>query len=264
MKKIFLILVAFVGLTVLTNSATTSETQSLVSPLDPKVLEGRWEGTMQQSMERHKTGRFPHYYALEIFFVDVDNKKIFARQICEGERCGRQGAFYLTSNLSDEKDKIVFETTEKNPIAFILKGDYLNGSRTVVRPGVTIHYDFTLKRIHIEKRIFKPEELIGRWVWSIDEKWWELTITDTDTQNKTFKGKYMFGSDKSVHEIQNAKMVVEDGVLKIEFKTFNGSLHYRLKYHSNFGDYPPVLWGKLDESDGKSTYPMFRKLEKKD
>ncbi len=73
----------------------------------------------------------------------------------------------------------------------------------------------------------------------------------------------MGGSERE-YEVSNAKIVTDGGSLKLEFKVLNDTHHYRLAFYPNFGEYPPVLWGKLEQLDGSAFYPMFRKKEKKD
>jgi hypothetical protein len=106
--------------------------------------------------------------------------------------------------------------------------------------------------------------LIGQWIRVVRSDWWELTISDVDAQNKTFKGKYKVGGSEKEHELSNAKIITDGGDLKLEFKVANGTQHYQLAFYPNFGEYPPVLWGKLEQLDGNVFYPMFRKKEKKD
>jgi hypothetical protein len=45
----------------------------------------------------------------------------------------------------------------------------------------------------------------------------------------------------------------------VDFKTHNNKFHYQLTYYPALSEYPPVLWGKLEEADGKVSYLMFRK-----
>ena len=99
-------------------------------------------------------------------------------------------------------------------------------------------------------------------MWVEDRNWFELTISEVDSQNKTLKGKYRIGRDKTDYDLSNAKIITEGEKLKIDFKTMNDTLHYQLAFYSNFGEYPPALWGKLEKLDGNVSYPMFGKKRK--
>lgn len=230
---------------------------------DPKALEGRWEGSA-----RSLDGYWTSHYDVEIFFVDPVKKIVIHRGFCPG--CGSNQTWYSSNaRLIDEKGKIGFQTPE-NPstgwsgITYELKGNRLSGFASRSSEAGTYRFDYSLKRVSEVKRTFAPKELIGQWVWVSGSNWWELTITDVDAQNKTFKGKYMIGKSKNEHELSNTKLITDGDKLKIDFKTLNDTLHYQLTFYPNFGEYPPVLWGKLETLDGNVSYPMFGKKEKKD
>lgn len=244
--------IVFMGLAFI-STAISEETAP-----DPSALIGRWEGSA-----RGLDDRWTSYYAFEIFYVDVGKKRVYGRRICP--ECGRAGMFYETYKLNYEKDKIGFETTWRDPLTIVLKGNYLSGflSSTSGTGGI-YRYDYTLKRVAEGRKAFEPKELIGEWMWVEDRNWFDITITEVDSQNKTFKGKYKIGRDKTDYELSNAKLITEGDKLKIDFKTINDTLHYQLTYYPNFGEYPPVLWGKLERLDGNVFYPMFRKKEKKE
>ncbi|MDP2276939.1 MAG: hypothetical protein Q8K51_01830, partial [Nitrospirota bacterium] len=82
--------------------------------------------------------------------------------------------------------------------------------------------------------------------------------------NKILKGKYKKGGSEKEHELSNARVITDGDKLKIDFKILNDTLHYQLTFYPNLGEYPPVLWGKLEQMDGNVFYLMFRKKEKKD
>lgn len=247
--------IVFMGLTFI-STAISEETVT-----DPKALEGRWEGSAS-NLDSDWTSQ----YAEEIFFVDPVKKIVIHRGLCSN--CDSQQWYSTAGRFIDEKGKIGFSSPERtgwSGITFELKGNRLSGfARRTTETGSTWRFDYSLKRVSESKRVFEPKELIGQWVWVSGSSWWELTITDVDSQNKTFKGKFLIGKNKNEHELSNAKVITEGDKLKIDFKTVNDTLHYQLTFYPNFGEYPPVLWGKRESLDGNVLYPMFRKKEKKD
>lgn len=232
------------------------------APSDPQALVGRWEGSA-----KNLDGWWSSPYDIEIFAVDTAKKRVMYRWMCRD--CTTAPSGYSDNlQLIDEKGKIGFSSPERtgwSGITFELKGNRLSGfARRTTETGSTWRFDYSLKKLPPEKRVFEPKELIGQWVWVSGSSWWELTITDVDSQNKTFKGKYLIGKSKKEHELSNAKLISEGDKLKIDFKTLNDTLHYQLTFYPHFGEYPPALWGKLEKLDGNVSYPMFRKKEKKD
>ncbi len=237
-----------------------SDTASVAS-LDPQALIGRWEGST-----RGLDSSWSSPYAIEIFGIDTARKKVMYRWMCRD--CTNNPVGYSENlQLIVEKGKIGLQSPESrdwSDITWELKGDRLNGSARRDTMSGSWRFDYSLKKLPEVKRTFEPKELIGQWVWVSGSDWWELTISEVDAQNKTFKGKYMVGKSKREHDISNAKLISEGGKLKIDFKTINDTLHYLMTFYPNFGEYPPVLWGKLERMDGNIFYPMFRKKEKKD
>lgn len=222
---------------------------------DPQALIGRWEGSV-----RGTNFSWSSYFAQEIFAVDVKTKKVFYRGFCPDCRTGQK---WYTDRGKLLEGKAGFQTPDRtnwSGITFELKGDRLNGSATSYGDtGNAWYHDYSLKRVKEEKRVFEPKELIGLWRWVDGSNWFELTIAEVDSQNKTIKGSYKIGRDKTEHELSNAKWMIEDGRLKIDFETLNNTLRYQLAFYPNFGEYPPALWGKQEKIDGNIVYPMFEK-----
>jgi hypothetical protein len=229
---------------------------------DPKILIGKWEGKASSD-----DGYWSSDYTFEIFDVDPKGNRAMYRVFCPNCRDNQQ---WYSDNLKliIEKGKIFLETPQSGDwsgITFEVKGDKITGSanRSPLM-GRTQYFSYSLKRVPEEKKVFEPKELIGQWIWVSGSSWWELTIGEIDAQNKTFKGKYKVGGSEKEHELSNVKIITEGNKLKIDLKTLNDTLHYQLTFYPNFGEYPPVLWGKLERLDGNVFYPMFRKKEKKD
>lgn len=230
---------------------------------DPQALVGRWEGSA-----RGLDSSWTSYYALEIFAVDMNRKKVIFRGFCPGCRAAEQW-YNDDIPLTVEGGKVFFESfpsqaTGWSGIKYEFKGNRISGFARSDTMAGSWRFDYSLKKLPPEKRVFDPKELIGQWVWVSGSSWWELTIAEVDSQNKTFKGKYMIGKSKKEHELSNTKLITEGDKLRIDFKALNDTLHYQLTFYPNFGEYPPVLWGKLERLDGNVSYPMFRKKEKKD
>lgn len=254
MVTTMVLFIVFMGLTFI-STAISEETVT-----DPKALEGRWEGSA-----RGTNFSWSSYFAQEIFAVDTKNKKVIYRGFCPERRTGQKW-YTDMGKLSDKKGEIGFETPDRtgwSGITFELKGNRLSGSATGYgETGNAFYYDYSLKRVTEKARIFDPKELIGEWMWVEDRNWFELTISEVDSQNKTLKGKYRIGRDKTDYDLSNAKIITEGEKLKIDFKTMNDTLHYQLAFYPNFGEYPPALWGKLEKLDGNVSYPMFGKKGK--
>jgi len=232
-------------------------------------LIGRWEGSAwcPQCIGRGYQRGWSSSYDLEIFAIDLNKKRVISRGFCPD--CGRWRQWYRADYpLTVEGGKVIFETFGDQEgwsgIRFELKGDRISGSATRSNERGIYRFDYSLKKLPEEKRTFDPRELIGQWVWVSGSSWWELTITEVDSQNKTFKGKYMIGRTKEEHELSSARLITEGDRLRIEFKTVNDTLHYQLAFYPNLGEYPPVLWGKLERMDGNVSYPLFRKKEQKE
>jgi len=228
---------------------------------DPQALIGRWEGSA-----KNLDGRWSSYYALEIFAIDLNKKRVIYRGFCPD--CDRPQWYRADYPLTVEGGKVIFESFGNQAgwsgIRYELKGDRISGSATRSNETGIYRFDYSLKKLPEEKRTFDPKELIGQWVRVSGSSWWELTITEVDSQNKTFKGKYMIGRTKEEHELSSARLITEGDRLRIEFKTVNDTLHYQLAFYPNLGEYPPVLWGKLERMDGNVSYPLFRKKEQKE
>lgn len=234
---------------------TIAETLASDSP-DYQALIGRWEGSA-----RGTNFSWSSYFAQEIFAVDAKTKKVFYRGFCPDCRRGQK---WYTDRGRLLEGKTGFQTPDRtnwSDITFELKGDRLDGSATGYSSdtGNAWHYDYSLKRVKEEKRIFEPKELIGLWRWVDGSNWFELTIAEVDAQNKTLKGSYKIGRDKTEHDLSNAELIIEDGKLKIDFETFNNTIRYQLAFYPKFGEYPPALWGKQEKIDGNIVYPMFEK-----
>lgn len=233
-----------------------AETSASDSP-DYQALIGRWEGSA-----RGTNFTWSSNYALEIFAIDTKTKKVFYRGFCPECRDYRK---WYTDRGKLLEGKTGFQTPDRpnwSGITFELKGDRLNGSATSYSSHTTAawYYDYSLKRVKEEKRIFEPRELIGLWRWVHGSNWFELTISEVDAQSKTIKGSYKIGRDETEHDLSNAKFIIsEDGRLKIDFETVNNTLRYQLTFYPAFGEYPPVLWGKRESIDGNIVYPMFEK-----
>lgn len=235
-----------------------SQNASASDVSDPNALIGRWEGSA-----RGTNFSWSSYFAQEIFAVDAKTKKVFYRGFCPD--CRNNQKWYSDRGRLLE-GKAGFQTPDRtnwSGITFELKGNRLSGSATGYgETGNAFYYDYSLKRVTEKARIFDPKELIGEWMWVEDRNWFELTISEVDSQNKTLKGKYRIGRDKTDYDLSNAKIITEGEKLKIDFKTMNDTLHYQLAFYSNFGEYPPALWGKLEKLDGNVSYPMFGKKGK--
>lgn len=263
--KVFSVALVIIFGVILWGCASTdiASDTALVTNLDPQALVGRWEGST-----RGLDSNWTSYYALEIFAVDVNRKRVIYRGFCPN--CGRAEQWYSADiPLTVEGGKVIFKSSPNQAtgwsgITYELKGNRISGfARRDTMEGL-YRFDYSLKRVAEAKRVFDPKELIGQWVWVSGSSWWEFTITDVDAQNKTFKGKYKVGGSEKEHELSNAKIVTDGGNLKLEFKTLNDTNHYQLIFYPIFGEYPPVLWGKRESLDGNVLYPMFRKKEKKD
>lgn len=256
-KNLSSILVGIIFTIILSVSTSIASDVSSSTAIDPKILEGRWEGNI-----RGLDSNWSSYYALEIFHVDIEKKRVMLRRICTD--CRASGMQYWSTKLKDDKDKIAFETTGRDPIEFVLKGNYLSGFQSTTGSDMAAYrYDFTLKRVPAVKKIFDPKELIGQWVWASGSSWRELIIEEVDGQNGTFKGRYKIDTGKE-YPLTETKIIILENELKIDFWTTNKTSHYQLKIFPNFNEYPQVLWGKLERLTGEISYKMFRKKEKQD
>ena len=250
-RKVFSVIAAMALLLTFSGTAVSEDVAS-----DPQALVGRWEGSA-----RGLDNNWSSYYAVEVFHVDAKGKRVMYRYICP--ECRRAGMFYEIAKLKDDKDKIAFETTWRDPLEFVLKGNYLSGFLSTTGDTGIYRYDYTLKRLADKKQVFDAKELVGEWIWVSGSRWRELIIEEVDTQNKTFKGKYKIDTGKEYPLIE-AKIVSFGNGFKIDFWTTNRTTHYQLTYYPNFREYPPVLWGQFERLTGESNYKMFRKKEKRD
>jgi len=256
-------MVAIMIFTFLSACASTDIASDSSQPIvtDPQALVGRWEGST-----RGLDSSWSSSFALEIFAVDMNRKRVIHRGFCRD--CSTSQWYSNNIPLTVEGGKLIFESPANQAgwsgIKYELKGNRISGFARRSTEAGTWRFDYSLKKLPEVKRTFDSKELIGQWVWVSGSSWWELTVTEVDSQNKTFKGKYLIGRSKQEHELSNAKLITEGDKLRIEFKTINDTLHYQLAFYPNFGEYPPVLWGKLERLDGNVSYPMFRKKEKKD
>jgi len=229
---------------------------------DLKALIGKWEGRA-----RSDNGSWSSDYTFEIFDVDPKGNRAMYRGFCPDCRDSQQ---WYNDNLKliIEKGKIFLEPPQRGDwsgITYEFKGDKITGSANRSSPmGGTWYFSYSLKRVPEEKKVFEPKELIGQWIRVSGSSWWELTITEIDAQNKTFKGKYKVGKSGTEYELSNARVVTDGDKLRINFKTVNNTRDYQLTYYPNLKEHPPVLWGRLETLDGNVSYPMFRKKEKKD
>ncbi len=141
-RKVFSVIAAMALLLTFSGTAVSEDVAS-----DPQALVGRWEGSA-----RGLDNNWSSYYAVEVFHVDAKGKRVMYRYICP--ECRRAGMFYEIAKLKDDKDKIAFETTWRDPLEFVLKGNYLSGFLSTTGDTGIYRYDYTLKRLADKKTGF--------------------------------------------------------------------------------------------------------------
>jgi hypothetical protein len=234
---------------------------------DPKALIGIWAGTASSD-----DGWWSSDFIFEIFDVDPKGNRAMYRGYCPGCRDNQQW-YSENLKLTIKKGKIFLETPQRGDFSGITYefkgGDKIKGSANRSIPmGRTIYFSYSLKRVLEVKKVFEPKELpkelVAQWIRVVGSDWWEITISEVDAQNKTFKGKYKVSGSEKEHELSNARIMTEGDKLRINFKAVNDTRDYQLTYYPNLKEHPSVLWGRLETLDGNVSYPMFKKKEKKD